>query len=223
MNKELAIHHLLKMYNRKPDDRSVMNYMEVCRDHSNEDVISAVKMLVNMSEVLPYPRTLLDVLTRQFDNRSKEEECSECRGKGYAVDDRKVDGNGLENFSHGAVSRCYCRANAGGEMPDFYPKGQARRETFAAIFAGEIAKRSVDNEVISSPAQWGKYMWNKENFDAFCVLAEDMTMLELVVVIDVLKGFNATDCQAMPLEVAKEAKEKVKRMPKKSVFNVVTR
>ena len=221
MNKELAIHHLLKMYTRKVDDNTVSNYLEVCRGHNNEDVTSAVKMLISMSETLPYPRTLADVLIRQFPANRKTDTCERCGGKGYTADDDKVDSNGLENFSYGTIARCYCFGGNHAEMPDIKPVPEIRAEAYARIFAGEIAKRAVDGEVIQSTAQWGRYMWNQETFDAFCILVEDMSMAELVGVTAVLKGYEPGDCQTIPLEVAKEVRGRVKRTPSKRMFNVI--
>jgi hypothetical protein len=221
MNKELAIHHLLKMYNRKVDDNTVSNYLEVCRSHSNEDVTSAVKMLISMSETLPYPRTLADILTRQFSASRKTDTCERCDGKGYTVDDDKFDSNGLENFSYGTVARCYCFGGNHAEMPDIKPVPEIRTETYARIFAGEVAKRAVDGEVIQSPSQWGRYMWNQESFDVFCVLVEDMSMAELVGVTAALKECEPGDCQTVPLEVAKEVRSRVKSIPTKGLFSAV--
>ena len=221
MNKELEIQHLLKMYNRRADDSTVSNYLEVCRSHSNEDVASAVKMLVSMSDTLPYPRTLANVLSKQFSLKKRSDKCDRCDGKGYSVDDDKLDSNGLENFSYGTVARCYCFGGNHTDMPDIKPVPEIRTETYARIFAGEIAKRAVDGEVIHSTSQWGQYMWNRENFDAFCVLVEDMTMGQLVGVTSALKRFAPVDCQTAPLEIAKEVRRVVKSIPTKGLFNAV--
>jgi len=223
MNKELAIHHLLKMYNRKPDDRTVMNYMEVCRDYENEDVISAVKLLIGLSEALPYPRTLATTLARQFNSKDKKRRCEDCENKGYREDNREHDMNGLENFSRGAVTRCHCGAGVHANNVNFTPKEQVRVGAYAAILAGDIAIRAVDGEVITSPEHWAKYVWTKENFEAFCRLVKDMTMMDLVLAKQVIEEVDAIDCQTIPLEVATDVKNRVKLMPKESMFNAIER
>jgi len=55
MNKELAVRQMLSRYNRRMDDDTIRNYMDACRDYTNEDVIQATNYLTSAMERLPFP------------------------------------------------------------------------------------------------------------------------------------------------------------------------
>lgn len=221
MNKELSVRKMLSRYNRRTDDETVRNYMDVCFEYSNEEVDSVTRYLTAICEKLPYPRDIEVALLKEKRKRPSASKCERCGGPGYYREDQPKHLNGLTNFEDGRWLRCYCATGEPVGAPPLAKRGSVRSGAIATIFAGKVAERAIDNKVISSVEQWAFYCWTPDTFKMYKLLAEDMTMRDLLHVGDVLKSFDALDCQTIPLEIAKEIKKQVKVLPDKELVKTI--
>ena len=213
---------MLSRYNRRMDDDTIGNYMDVCKAYTESDVEKATKYLTGAMERLPYPRDLEQYLSKQCKPDNKMKECSvgKCTGEGYYKADYVFD-YGLKDYDPPRYLRCSCHYATGPDLPKFSSSLEELKIAKAVILAAKIAAHAVDNEALSSVEQWARYFWHEDEYKQYKTLANKINLNKLLYVDEFLTAYPPTDCQAMPMDVATEIIEKIIPLPDKKWVNYV--
>jgi len=221
MNKELAVRQMLSRYNRRMDDDTIRNYMDACRDYTNEDVIQAVNYLTSAMERLPYPRDLEQYLSKEGKGNADRRVCDRCGGPGYYKEDFEKHQSGLLNLEPAKWVKCYCKPKPDPGVPELASKANIRNASMAKLLGEKIGMRAIDGEVIHSIEEWGFYCWTAETYNRYLELGKKITLNSLLHVDELLEKHSPTDCQTRPLEILADIVKKAALMkPKKWVKTI---
>ena len=180
----------------------------------------AVKKLIAENVTLPLPRALLALLARNRRASAPTDPCDECKGSGVKRWDCKVE-EGLEFFERGAYERCHCNTYVEGHYSKLKTREEAKRIAFVYILAKMIADRALDNLVVRTREDWGRYCWDRNVYESFLELVQDVTLLQLVNAKTVLSTLDQGVCQSDPVKAGRELLAKTKKMALPKLFNSV--
>lgn len=220
MDAERAICQMLRMYNRRDDDHTVGNYLQISANYSDEEVIRAIKKLVAENVTLPLPRALLALLARNRRATSPSDPCDECKGSGVKRWECKTH-NGIEFFERGWYERCHCNSPVTGHHAKMKTREEAKRVAFVYILAKMVGDRACDETVIQTMEDWGRYCWDKSVYDEYLQIVQSVSMLDLVSATKVVRDLDKGLCQSDPVKAARELLGKTKKLPTPKLFNSV--
>mgnify|MGYP003137039229 CR=1 FL=1 len=204
MNKEQAILEMLGMYLRAANDSTLRSYLKVCATFSNEEVVAAVKYLIAHNNTLPFPRALakeLSTATRNKGDRRKA--CEYCNDAGWYYDNRETCTKGLKNHAKGTAKVCKMRCTLAPNHPSLTPLVDVATMATAQIYGQMIAEGAVDGNAIKTPADWGRYMWDRKTFEEFCAIAKRYPFRVACNALMVRHVLKVGECQSDPVKAAK--------------------
>ena len=228
MSKEREIRAMLEIYDKRTDEKTVMNYMKVCDQYSESLVSSVIKSLIGDHPTIFNPRTLMFTLKEESGRRRKDATCDNCGGLGYTVLTDIFDDYELRYWSKGQVTRCYRFCNLQPGHPPLTPGIEREISAYAHIFARMVGARAVlgtnKDEEPKTLKSWGQYIWTKENFRLMCKLVKEerVSSMDLVRVKLAIREVDVGLCATELIEAAGEALRIARGLPGQELFTVIT-